>query len=172
MNILLTGSAGSVGSAVLLDLLAKSHKVTSIDINPLPANVTAQIKADDNYTHHIVDLTHFDKLDELFASHGPFDGVIHLSALPSPLYHDPRVVHNINVVATYNVIKTAADNGVKRIVQASSVNAPGLSYTPEGRQTFDELPLREDAAMRTVSDFGSYQQLLICQMDPYALSKQ
>jgi nucleoside-diphosphate-sugar epimerase len=153
MHILLTGSSGSVGSAVLLHLLDLSHTVTSVDIVPLPPTISAQIAPaqSDKFTHHLLDLSLFSELDDLFKSHGPFDGVIHLSAIPSPLYHDPRTVHNVNVVAGYNVLKTAAEHGVKRIVQASSVNAPGLSYSPEGMQRFDELPVTEEAPFRTVS---------------------
>lgn len=153
MHLLLTGSSGSVGSAVLLYLLDQSHTVTSIDIVALPTEITARIKPEqkEKYTHHLIDLAHFDKLEEIFDQYGPFDGVVHLSAIPSPLFHDPRTVHNVNVVAGYNVLKTAVDHGVKKIVQASSVNAPGLSYTPEGRQRFDELPITETAPFLTVS---------------------
>jgi GDP-D-mannose dehydratase len=152
-HVLLTGSSGSVGSAVLLYLLSRSYTVTSVDIVPLSPATLSQVQPDQHqsYTHHLIDLAHNDKLDALFDSHGPFDGVIHLSAIPSPLFDDARAVHNVNVVAGYNVLKTAVDHGVKRIVQASSVNAPGLSYTPEGRQMFDELPITEETPIRTVS---------------------
>lgn len=153
MHILLTGSAGSVGSAVLLHLLEKSHTVTSVDIVPIPSTIISQIKPSDEikYTHNIIDLMRYEELETLFNTHGPFDSLIHLSAIPNPLFHDARVVHNTNVVTTYNVLKTAVDHGIKRIVQASSVNAIGLTYSPLGRQMFDELPITEDAPMRSVS---------------------
>lgn len=43
-------------------------------------------------------------------------------------------------------MRTAADNGIRRIVQASSVNATGLIFTHESRRKFDEIPLTEDSA--------------------------
>jgi len=36
-------------------------------------------------------------------------------------------MHNINVTATFNVLRVAADLGIDRVVLASSVNAIGLS---------------------------------------------
>lgn len=150
-SILLTGSSGSVGSAVLLSLLQSGYSVTSIDKVPLPQSVIDCIPPGSSYSHHTFDLVDYHALDKIFDAHGPFSGVIHLSALPAPIGHDPRLVHNLNVALSYNVMQTAAMRGVKRIVQASSVNALGLSYTPEGRQKFAELPIREDGETCAVS---------------------
>jgi hypothetical protein len=41
--------------------------------------------------------------------------------------------------------------GIKRISQASSVNATGLSYTRPGMQEFDEFPITEKESYRGVS---------------------
>lgn len=158
MHILLTGSSGSLGRAVLPYLLSQSHTVTSIDLVPLPSTLLEQIPASASFTHHVLNLCDYPALDALFARIPKVDGLIHLGAIPDPTRHDARQVHGDNVVGAYNVMKTAIDHGVERIVQASSVNAVGLSYTPEGMQTFDELPIDETAAYRP--------------RDPYALSKQ
>lgn len=155
MNILLTGSAGGVGSSVLLYLSSQSsiQRITSIDLLPLPEPILSQIDPEQSkkITHHLVDLTDFLALDALFDTEGPFDGVIHLSAIPNPVHWDARIVHNTNVSIAYNILQTAVSHGVKRIVQASSVNAIGLLYTPEGKQMFDEIPISETAPMRAVS---------------------
>jgi len=154
MHILLTGSSGRVGSHTLRQLLARGYQVTALDIVPLPPTFMSQIPT----THHsslralVVDLTEFIALDAVFTtSTTPIDGIIHLSAIPNPYNHDDRQVHNNNVVANYNVLKTGAEHGVRRMVQASSVNAPGLSFPPEGHQRFDELPMDEETPMRPVS---------------------
>jgi nucleoside-diphosphate-sugar epimerase len=152
MHILLTGSSSNVGSGVLLHLLASGHNVTALDIIPLPASIRSQLPADtlDRLTTHILDLTDYHALERIFDS-ATFDGVIHLCAIPHPKGSDPRLVHNNNIVTSYNVLCTAAMRGVRRIVQASSVNAIGLSYTPEGHQRFDALPLTEEAPFREAS---------------------
>jgi nucleoside-diphosphate-sugar epimerase len=181
MNILLTGSAGGVGSSVLLYLLSQPRvrRITSIDILPIPKSVSAQVLPEQakKTKHHLLDLTDFLALDALFDTEGPFDGVIHLSAIPNPVHWDARIVHNTNVSIAYNILQTAVSHGVKRIVQASSVNAIGLLYTPEGKQMFDEIPISETAPMRAVSTLVSLvpeqgTSIADGQMDPYALSKQ
>lgn len=158
MHILLTGSCGSLGSVTLLHLLTSGHRVTSIDLIPLPENLVSQLPSNSSVEHVIINLCDYAALDELFKRIDKVDGLIHLGAIPNPLFLDARQVHGDNVLGAYNVMKTAIDHGVKRIVQASSVNAVGLSYTPEGRQMFDELPIDESVEYRP--------------MDPYALSKQ
>jgi nucleoside-diphosphate-sugar epimerase len=160
MHILLTGSSGSLGRATLPYLLSQSHTVTSIDLVPLPSSLLDSLPSSQSgaFTHHVLNLCDYPALDALFARIPKVDGLIHLGAIPDPLRHDARQVHGDNVVGAYNVIKTAIDHGVERVVQASSVNAVGLSYTPEGMQTFDELPIDETADFRP--------------RDPYALSKQ
>jgi nucleoside-diphosphate-sugar epimerase len=147
MHILLTGSSGSVGSGVLLHLLEQNHTVVALDIVPLPERLLSQIPASSSsrLTTHVMDLCDFKPLDELFS------GVIHLSAIPHPIGSDPRTVHNNNVTSSYNVLTTAVMYGVKRIVQASSVNAIGLTYTPEGLQRFEALPLTEESPFVEVS---------------------
>lgn len=160
MHILLTGSCGSLGRVTLLYLLEKGHKVTSIDLIPIPELLVSEIPETSrgNVEHVVLNLCDYNALDELFKRIPKVDGLIHLGAIPNPTQHDARQVHGDNVLGSYNVMKTAIDNGVKRITQASSVNAAGLSYTPDGRQTFDELPIDESVVLRP--------------MDPYALSKQ
>ncbi len=138
MHILLTGASGLIGSYVLTHLVQESHQITAVDIVPpreaIPLGVTFQL----------VDLTDVLAVDQLFAG-SAYDGVIHLGAIPAPTGLDERVVHNVNVTSNYNVIRTAADKGITRIVQASSVNAVGLTYTHAEHRTFQgvELPLTE-----------------------------
>jgi nucleoside-diphosphate-sugar epimerase len=154
MRILLTGAAGLVGSHVLHVLLEAGHTVIATDIVPLPSSILDRIPSQHNsfLTHHVLDLTDYKALDALLDSlDGVIHGVIHLGAIPNPLRHDPRQVYNNNVTSNYNILQTCANRGIHRVVQASSVNAPGLSYTPAGHQRFDELPITEETPLRAVS---------------------
>jgi nucleoside-diphosphate-sugar epimerase len=153
MHILLTGVCGMVGSHVLTYLLRHGHAVTSVDIVPLPPTLAAELTPSQVEKHHIVDLASITATDALFESAGPFDGVIHFGAIPNPAGgKDWRFVHNNNVASSYNVLYTAGIKyGIKRITQASSVNATGLSYTREGMQEFDEFPMTEKETYRAVS---------------------
>ncbi|TXT04318.1 hypothetical protein VHUM_04205 [Vanrija humicola] len=151
---LLTGACGLVGSRTLAHLHAKGFNVVATDITPpkegsLPPGVPF-IQAD---------LTKPEDVNKLFEGTA-FDAVVHISAiawLPAGKVLDARTWHANNVVGSYNMLRTAAERGVRNIVQASSMNAQGVSYTIPGRNTFDGFPMSEDTTRRP--------------MDPYGLSK-
>ena len=56
------------------------------------------------------------------------DALIHMAAIPSPRGFPDHVVHNNNVVSSYNALSAAARLGITRVCQASSINATGASY--------------------------------------------
>lgn len=153
MYVLVTGAAGLIGSHIMVALLEQGHTVLATDINPLPPIVRKQIASHLGKVQEVTgDLTKIPFVDELFASaQSPLDGIMHIGGIRSPIGLDPRLVHNINVVATYNVLQTAAARGVKRIVQASSCNALGLSWTSKEHWNLDAVPLNEQSVMRPVS---------------------
>lgn len=155
MKILLTGAAGNIGTHVLNHLLQENHDVSAIDIVPLLSHA---LPLPPSASFTILDLCDYAALEAFMRSTGPYQGVVHLGAIPDPLHHDPRHVHNVNVTSSYNVLRTAADLGVRRIVQASSVNAVGLSYTPPEHCWLNAVPMDEETPYKDE--------------DPYALSKQ
>jgi len=153
MHILLTGAAGSVGGATLRYLLAQGHRVTAIDIIAIPPALLVGIEkqAQSNLSAHILDLASFSALDAIIEAATPsIDGAIHIGGIPNPLNHDPRVTYGVNVTTNYNILQTCAKYGINRIVQASSVNAYGLSFTPPGHKHFDELPISEKTTPKPV----------------------
>jgi hypothetical protein len=85
------------------------------------------------------------------------DAIVHLGALPSPLYDPGHVVYNGNTAGTFNVFEAADRLGIGRVVQASSINAIGCTWN-----TIDfaprYFPVDEDHPRETT--------------DPYSLSKQ
>lgn len=83
------------------------------------------------------------------------DAIVHLAGIPKPGDHAPHVIHNTNVVASYNALSVAVELGIPRVVMASSVNAVGLTWSRE--PTFDYFPIDEQHATRNE--------------DPYSLSK-
>lgn len=155
MLLLLTGSSGLLGSAVLEYLLKDGHSVVGVDVRPSQRRPP---KGPSRFTDYTMDLSDYWRLDKIFETHN-FDGVVHLSAIPSPIGLDGRMVHNVNVTTTYNVLATAARHGVKRLVQASSVNAIGLAFTPVDRLFLPRFPITEQASYQDVSHI-SYQPLM------------
>ncbi len=157
MHIFVSGVSGTLGKYVLGYLISQGHSVTGCDVVPMPS----QISLPQGSIFVQADMRDYVAV-EAAMKEITCDAVIHLAAIPSPVGgYDQREVHNINVVSSYNVLRTAADLGIKRIVQASSVNATGLCFTKAEHQHFDELPLHESTAMRPEDPYSEPTVLLM-----------
>ncbi len=132
MKIAVTGGSGGIGRAIVTGALQQGHSVVSIDKAP------PQVQQGPNLTCVQADITDYDAMVSAF--HG-CDALIHMGAIPSPNGRLDHVVHNNNVVGSYNALRAAVENGIKRVCQASSVNAIGHSYGLEAH--FDYFPIDE-----------------------------
>jgi nucleoside-diphosphate-sugar epimerase len=85
------------------------------------------------------------------------EGVVHLAAIPHPAMGSGHEIFRVNCTGTFNVYEAAAQEGIERIVSASSIQA--LGYTC-GVKAFDlsYFPIDEKHPPFTT--------------DPYAFSKQ
>ena len=147
MKIALTGGSGRIGRAIAADALRKGHHVVSIDRVPPDGSVTGE-----GLTFVAADIVNYHELLRAFEG---CEALIHMGAIPSPGRHPDHVVHNNNVTGSYNALRAAVEVGIKRICQASSVNAIGLSYSREPH--FEYLPIDENHPNSAE--------------DPYSLSK-
>jgi len=145
MKIALTGGSGTVGTAIIERARARGDGIVSID-RALPAERQAGVE------YRVLDLADYDAVLAAFAG---CDALIHMAAIPYPFQQPDHVVHNNNVVASYNALRAAIALGIRRICQASSVNAIGLSYSRAPR--FDYFPIDEQHPNHAE--------------DPYSLSK-
>lgn len=147
MRIAVTGGTGRVGRAVIAAALAAGHQVVSLDrVEPEGAALPAGVQ------YHRVDTTQY---ADLRSGIRGADALIHLAAYPGPRRHPDHVVHNNNVVSSYNALSAAVELGIRRVCQASSINATGAVYSRWPR--YDYLPLDER--------HPTYAE------DPYSLSK-
>jgi nucleoside-diphosphate-sugar epimerase len=146
-RIAVTGATGLVGRAVVDLALAQGHSVVSIEHAP-PAEAGAQ----PGLTHLQVEMTDYQAVEQALRG---CDALVHLAAIPSPLRHPDYVVHNNNVVSSYNALGAATRLGITRVCIASSVNATGGVFSRRPR--YDYFPL--DEAHPTYNE------------DPYSLSK-
>ena len=143
-KVVVTGGSGRLGAGVIEELAASGHT---------PLNLDRAAPREKLCESWICDLTRSGDLYEAFRG---ADAVIHLAAYQAPDMAPPSEVFRNNIAASYNVLKAAADMGVRRAAMASSVAAYGFLYAPSMWPP-DYLPLDEDHP---------------CQpRDPYALSK-
>ncbi len=146
MRILITGGAGLIGRAIATHLFARGYDVHLTDIVP-ETDVP-------HTTYAVCDIMDFDALREQVRG---CDAIVHMAALPSPLSGPGHEVFRINTVGTFNVFEAAAQAGIQRVVQASSINAIGCAWkTKEFSPAY--LPIDEDHPLDTD--------------DPYSFSKE
>ena len=139
-----TGGSGRLGSRTVEAMLAAGCEVLNLDAVP------PREKLCESWT---ADLT---RSGDLFEAFDGADSVIHLAAYQAPSEASDSAVFGNNVTSSYNVLRAAAQIGVRRVVMASSVAAYGFIYAPEIWDP-DILPLDEDYPCRP--------------LDSYALSK-
>jgi len=100
------------------------------------------------------DVTCFDDLCEQVAG---CDAVVHLAAIPAPTSAPGHEVVRVNVLGTFHVFEAAAKAGIRRIVQASSINAFGCWWGVVDLSHLQYFPIDEDHPTFTT--------------DPYSFSK-
>ncbi|MEK7665112.1 MAG: SDR family NAD(P)-dependent oxidoreductase [Patescibacteria group bacterium] len=140
MKCLVTGGAGFIGSHLVDKLIEKKYKVVVVDDLSAGKKENLNQKA----VFYKVDICDFEKIKPLFKG---VDFVFHLAAIPkvSSSVEDPAGTSKINILGTINVFKAALDNGVKRVVFASSSAVYGNQK---------KLPLKEDLKLNPLSPYG------------------
>src|SRR5262245_19930726 len=145
-KVVVTGGSGRLGQFVIRDLLAQGYQVLSLDREPPREKLC---------TSWLVDLCH---AGDLFEALRDAYGIIHLGAYQAPnLAPDAETLSN-NVTASYNVLRAAADMGVKKVVMASSTAAFGFIYAHK-LWAPDYLPLDENHPSRPHDSYGLSKML-------------
>ncbi|MCL6098609.1 MAG: SDR family oxidoreductase [Bacteroidetes bacterium] len=146
MNFLVTGGAGFIGSNISEALLKHGHLVRVLD------NFSTGRRENIKDFLNDIELIECDicNYDAVVKSVKGIEVILHQAALPSVPRSiiDPIKSNEVNVGGTLNVLNAAKENGVKRVVFASSSSVYG--DTPE-------LPKHEG--------------MMLNPMSPYAVSK-
>src|SRR6476619_1902718 len=146
---LVTGGAGFIGSHLSEELVRRGHRVRVADslITGKRANLD-----------HIsgVEFLEGDLADMPFAQQAVegMNYVLHQAAIPSVprSVKDPITSHRANVDATLNVLVSARDAGVKRLVFAGSSSAYGNTPTLPKREDMPNSPLSPYALQKVIGE--------------------
>ena len=132
MQILVTGSAGFIGSQLCLSLLERGDSVIGIDnMNDYYNVALKKARLDrhinhDKYVHYDVDISEKDYLKKIFNTHH-FDVVVNLAAQAGVRYsiENPDVYIQSNIVGFMNLLECCRKINLKHFVYASSSSVYG-----------------------------------------------
>ena len=117
MKILVTGSAGHLGEAVVRTIQNTNDEAVGIDL--LDSEFTHQVGSivDRDFVRHCID---------------GIDAVIHTATLHKPhvASHARQDFVDINITGTLNLLEEAAEAGLKRFVFTSTTSAFGAALIP------------------------------------------
>jgi nucleoside-diphosphate-sugar epimerase len=117
MKVLVTGSAGHLGEALVRTLRNTSHEVVSLDLTPSPFTSNVGSVADRGCVRHCL---------------RGVGAVLHAAALHKPhvVTHSRQDFVDTNVTGTLNLLEEAASAGVASFVFTSTTSAFGGALTP------------------------------------------
>ncbi len=134
MKVLITGTAGFIGSNVARHLLNRGDEVIGLDnlndyydVN-LKKSRLAKLTPESGFTDIRMDLEDRAGIAQLFADHKP-DRVVHLAAQAGVRYSlvNPLAYIDSNIVGTTNILEGCRHNSVEHLVYASSSSVYGAN---------------------------------------------
>ena len=144
--IVVTGAAGRLGRRVVQLLADQGREVLATD----------QLDADDLPAKFVrCNLREARAVGNILKD---AEAVIHMGAIPGPLREDPRVIFDNNVSCDFNVMMSAAELGLRRVVFSSS--AFGMGWAHDGNAFVPRyLPLDEEHPMMPFEPYGLSKQV-------------
>jgi UDP-glucuronate 4-epimerase len=160
MKVMVTGSAGFIGSATSLRLLARGDQVIGVDClndyyDPeLKRARLARTIDHPNYTQLTIDLSDRAAIEGAFAAHKP-QRVINLAAQAGVRYAatNPHIYVQSNVTGFLHILEGCRHNGVEHLVFASTSSVYGANTKmPFSEHDSTEHPLTLYAATKKANE--------------------
>jgi UDP-glucuronate 4-epimerase len=160
MKVLVTGSAGFIGSAVSLKLLERGDSVVGIDshndyYDPSLKDARLARHIDHpNYQHFKINIEDGSAVARLFEEH-QFEGVINLAAQAGVRYsiENPSAYINTNLVGFGHILEGCRHNNISHLVYASSSSVYGANTkTPFSIHDNVDHPLSLYAASKKANE--------------------
>ncbi|MCC5886618.1 MAG: NAD-dependent epimerase [Gammaproteobacteria bacterium] len=164
MKVLVTGTAGFIGSHVAQRLLARGDEVVGLDNLNDYYDVTlkrarlAKLTGLKGYTHVQADLADRDAMQALFATHRP-KRVVHLAAQAGVRYaaENPHVYISSNVTGFLHIVEGCRHHDVEHLVFASTSSVYGANtLMPFSEHHSTEHPLTLYAASKKANEMMAH----------------
>ena len=126
-RILVTGGSGKAGVWIIKHLLEEGYEVVNVDSRRPTLNQCRTI---------VADLTQLGQVVTAFSPFGtgerrPYDGVIHMAAIPRAHESPNDEIFRVNTLSTYNVLEACALLNIRKAAIASSESSYGLCFASE-----------------------------------------
>jgi nucleoside-diphosphate-sugar epimerase len=148
-NVLVTGGAGYVGSALVPKLLAAGHRVSILDLFLYGTEVFDPIRGNPNLHEIKGDLRHPAVVGQALEG---CDAVIHLACISNdPSFElNPELGKSINYNCFRPLVRAAKRAGVRRFIYASSSSVYGVKRESE---------VGEDLPLEPLTDYSKYKAM-------------
>jgi UDP-glucuronate 4-epimerase len=164
MKVLVTGTAGFIGSNVAMRLLERGDEVVGIDnLNDyydveLKRARLKRFADQPGYTHITADLADRQAIEACFARHKP-RRVVHLAAQAGVRYaaKNPHVYVSSNVTGTLHVLEGCRHHGIEHLVFASTSSVYGANTKmPFSEHESADHPLTLYAATKKANEMMAH----------------
>ena len=133
-KVLVTGSAGFIGSMLSKKLLARGDKVIGIDNHnnyydpKIKDDRIGNLKKYKNYIHYKIDITDKNKLSEIFKTY-KFQKVVNLAAQAGVRYsiENPLAYIESNIVGFTHILENCRNNKIQHLIYASTSSVYGAN---------------------------------------------
>jgi len=152
-RVLVTGGAGFIGSNLVDRLVREGYRVGILD--DFSTGEISNIDSGDiekgRVQIHRGDITDYQFVRAVVKD---YEAIYHEAALPSVArsIEDPILVNNVNVTGTLNLLKSAVDLKVKKVVYASSSSVYGESAKLPKVETMASLPVSPYGASKLAAE--------------------
>ncbi len=163
-KILVTGSAGFIGSHVAYALLQQGALVVGIDnlneyydVGLKKARLT-RLEDFSTYEHFTADLSNLEQVMAIYAAVKP-DAVIHMAAQPGVRYaaENPQSYISSNIIGFFNLLEAVRHHGTNHFLFASSSSVYGNNTNlPYAEDDNTDEPLNLYAATKKADEAMAY----------------
>ena len=126
-RIIVTGGSGKAGHWIVKHFVEAGYDVINVDTRRPAAAQCRTI---------VADLTQLGQVVAAFSPHGsgnrtPYDGVVHMAAIPRAHENPNDEIFRVNSLTTYNVLEACGLLGIRKAVIASSESSYGLCFADQ-----------------------------------------
>ena len=148
-NVVVTGGAGYVGSALIPKLLAQGHKVTVLDLYIYGDDLFKAYRGNPNFREVKGDIRDPATVKQALVG---ANAVIHLACISNdPSFElNPDLGKSINYDCFRPLVRASKDAGVKRFIYASSSSVYGVK---------GEAEVTEELSLQPLTDYSKFKAM-------------